>query len=361
MAVNIIIKRTTKTIETNDVIRLFEDYINDSFSGKRTKPNGQKVTKSTIRNYEIVLSNLIRFKDETGFDLKLHIAKNLNARETKQAKAYYLKFYKQFTSYLYDKRNCFDNYVGFCIKHLRTFFNYLIVERGIDIGSFYKNYYCPSEEIQIITLSEEQLKFLIHDEEFNSKIIGTEYEKIRDIFVFGCTVALRVSDILSLTKKNILQKSGDFYINVKSQKTNTSTSIKIPNYAIDIIQKYKGKQKTLLPAISVPWFNKQLKELSSLIPDNYEVVKTRERRGKQVVVYKDPRSKTHYKLSDHITSHTMRRTAITTMLNLGMPEHLVRKISGHAANSKEFFRYVQLSQAFIDEQTDRVFDILNQR
>jgi len=54
----------------------------------------------------------------------------------------------------------------------------------------------------------------------------------------------------------------------------------------------------------------------------------------------------------------MRRTAITSMLCLGMPEHLVRKISGHAANSKEFFRYVLLSQSFIDDETDKVFDKL---
>ena len=54
----------------------------------------------------------------------------------------------------------------------------------------------------------------------------------------------------------------------------------------------------------------------------------------------------------------MRRTAITTMLCLGMPEHLVRKISGHAANSKEFFRYVLLSQSFIDQETDLMFEKL---
>ena len=55
----------------------------------------------------------------------------------------------------------------------------------------------------------------------------------------------------------------------------------------------------------------------------------------------------------------MRRTGITTMLNLGMPEHLVRKISGHAANSREFFRYVELSQSFIDDETDKIFDKIN--
>jgi hypothetical protein len=47
-------------------------------------------------------------------------------------------------------------------------------------------------------------------------------------------------------------------------------------------------------------------------------------------------------------SHIMRRTAITTMLMLGMPEYLVRKISGHSANSKAFYRYVNFGQSYIE-------------
>jgi hypothetical protein len=54
----------------------------------------------------------------------------------------------------------------------------------------------------------------------------------------------------------------------------------------------------------------------------------------------------------------MRRTAITTMLRLGMNEQAVRRISGHAAGSKEFYRYVAYSQTFLDTETDRIFDRL---
>jgi hypothetical protein len=54
----------------------------------------------------------------------------------------------------------------------------------------------------------------------------------------------------------------------------------------------------------------------------------------------------------------MRRTAITTMLRLGMNEQAVRRISGHAPGSKEFYRYVAYSQTFLDSETDRLFDRL---
>jgi integrase len=63
-----------------------------------------------------------------------------------------------------------------------------------------------------------------------------------------------------------------------------------------------------------------------------------------------------YRFCDLVTSHTMRRTAITTMLSLGMTEFMVRKISGHSANSKEFFRYVALSQTYIDKETEALLN-----
>jgi integrase len=86
------------------------------------------------------------------------------------------------------------------------------------------------------------------------------------------------------------------------------------------------------------------------------MIKYRTKRGVKHVVYKNKAKRQHYTMADHITTHTMRRTAITTMLRLGMPDQVVRKISGHAANSKEFYRYVEFAQNYVDEHTDLVFE-----
>ena len=64
---------------------------------------------------------------------------------------------------------------------------------------------------------------------------------------------------------------------------------------------------------------------------------------------------------DVATTHTMRRTAITTMLSLGVPEQLVRKISGHSPSGKEFYRYVLLAQAYQDKEMSKMFDQLNEK
>ena len=356
MATKIKLTRKDKTLNDQLILNLLDDFIKDSSSGKRLKKNGTRIGDSTVDTYRYFKRVFVLFNEEVNFELKLYIIDNLTQTEKVRAANYWRKFYTAFTNFMYNKMGYYDNYVGNIIKTLRTFFNYIITERHINIGLYHKSFYAPKEEIDIITLSHKQLNYIIFDEQFNQLVKNRELEKVKDIFVFGCTVALRVSDLLSLTPKNLIIKNDKYYLTVKSKKTKTKTSIKLPDYAIAIIKKYHKQQKTLLPTISMGYLDLQVKLLGKLLPDDFELIKTRERRGKQVVIYKDAKRKIHYKLSDHITTHTMRRTAITNMLNLGMPEYMVRKISGHAANSKEFFRYVELSQSFMDKETDHFFD-----
>lgn len=260
---------------------------------------------------------------------------------------------------MYDN-NHYDNYVGTKIKILRTFLNYLIKERNIILGDYHKSFYAPVEEIPIIVLNSSQLNYIIYDSNFNAQVAAKKLGTIKDIFVFGCTVALRISDLMTLTKANLIEYNSLNYLKVKSTKTGSDTIIKLPPYCIDILEKYKNQTSTLLPSLSKGYFDVKVKELARLLPDDFELVKTRERRGKPVIIYKDAVNREHFKLSDHVSAHTMRRTAITNMLNLGVPENVVRKISGHAPNSKEFYRYVKLSQTYIDDLTDEYFERLKQ-
>lgn len=355
----ILIRKKEKFLNQDQFYNLLNDFINDSISGIRLKKNGDRIGESTIKNYYYMSKVLKEFLTNSTFEFKLMFIEKISQTERERAQRYWGKFYNNFTAYLYNQLNFFDNYVGQIIKLLKSFLNYLANERCLPIGNFYRRFYVPKEEIQIIALNHHQLNYIIFDEQFNNNIKNKNLEKIKDVFVFGCTVALRVSDLMDLSKENLIIQDGKYYIKVVSQKTNTYTSIKLPSYCVDIIKKYEKKEHhNLLPKFGIVWFNEKLKDLGALLPDNFEIIKTRSKRGKQVIIYKDEKTKTHFKLSDHICTHTMRRTAITNMLRLGMPEHVVRKISGHSANSKEFFRYVKFIQSHIDEETDKFFDKL---
>ena len=48
-------------------------------------------------------------------------------------------------------------------------------------------------------------------------------------------------------------------------------------------------------------------------------------------------------------------TAITTLLIMGVPELIVRKISGHAPGSKEFYRYVSIAQEYLNDEVQNAY------
>jgi integrase len=196
----------------------------------------------------------------------------------------------------------------------------------------------------------EQLNFLIHDEKF-SRSLPFRLEKIKDIFVFGCAVGLRVSDLMRLNKSNLDQNYESYFIKIFSKKTGTFTRIKLPEYAVSIIKKYNGKFPTLLPRIHLYTLNKYSRELAEKAGWTYPADKVRRKKG--IIMKIKTASRKQIRFCDLITSHTMRRTAITTYLQLGMPEQLVRRISGHSSTSKEFFRYVKYSEELFESELDK--------
>ncbi|RZK09690.1 MAG: hypothetical protein EOO43_21030 [Flavobacterium sp.] len=207
--------------------------------------------------------------------------------------------------------------------------------------------------MEILVLSPEQLKFLIHDREFDNKLSPGQ-RRIKDTFVFGCTTGLRYSDLFLLTSKNFELVNGQWYLKVKSVKTKTFSYIKLPAYAVNIYQRYKpdAGKATVFGKISLFNFNKTLKQIGELAGFIHTVEVSREKQGKSQKVTTKAEGQSRF--CDKMSSHMMRRTAITTLLVLGMPEHLVRKISGHSHNSGSFNRYVHYAQGYMDGEIAKV-------
>jgi len=342
------------------LVPLFENFIKDSYKGTRLKADGSKIKSQTVNNYRYVLRYLQEYEMKEGAAIRIKVFRGDNKRAFTAERNYWKKFYLQFTQYLYTQKNCYDNYVGTVIKTIRIFFNYLNREKGIDTGNFYKSFYVCKEEVPIVTLLPEQLQFLINDTEFDQKLSGP-LQKSKAIFVFGCTVALRVSDLFSIRFSDVQQVGDTWFLPVKTIKTGTVVRIKLPAYAVDIIHSFRvnaKKRKTIFPPIPRTRFNNHLKEIAEQAGWVAGMGKSRTKRGihHQLTFAK---SDQQYRFCDLVSSHTMRRTAITTMLMLGMKEHVVKQISGHSNDSKSFYRYVNLVQSYLDNEMDQVFDKLS--
>ncbi|MBX2888000.1 MAG: tyrosine-type recombinase/integrase [Ferruginibacter sp.] len=342
-----------------DFFELYHRFIKDSLTGKRLQVNGKRISAGTIASYSGTLQLLKKFSEEKQFQLRIKPVKSLTKRELVTEKNYWNKFYKRFTDYLYHDCNHFDNYVGLNIKNIRTFFGYLQKTLLIDAGGFHKQLYVRKEEIPIITLLPEELNFFIYNKPYEQSLNST-LRKAKDVFVFGCTVALRFSDLSALRNVNLRKMNDNWYLFTRSKKTAVETQVRLPDYAVEIADKYKKQRGGyLLPRFNIVNLNKYIKRLTEAAGFVQPVPKTRGRRGTIKEIHKTAGDKkSTYRFCDLVSTHTMRRTAITTMLSLGMPEHIVRKISGHSPMSKEFFRYVALAQSYQDKETSQMFEKL---
>ena len=340
--------------KTFSVLKLFEKFIRDMRKGKRLQPDGRRISPKTIENYTYTLLVLKKFCINRGFYLRLLAVSKMNVVELIKERNYWRGFYKKFADYMYNDCNYFDNYVGGTIRKVRAFFNYLNKELVLGIGEFHKSFYTREEEIPVITLQPDQLQFLISNTDFENSLPG-RLKKCKNTFVFGCTVGLRFCDLMDIRLKDLEYANGNCYLSARSKKTDTPTKVKLPSYAVNIItatSRFRKPFERIFTLISLNQFNRNLRALAEKAGWTQEIGKQRSKEGKNIEITMC-RSNKSYRFCDLLSSHVMRRTAITTMLMLGMKEDIVRKISGHAANSKSFFRYVNYAQPSLDDEIDK--------
>jgi integrase len=335
-----------------------QKFIIASRTGRRRLANGRKLTKGTIANYKCCLKLLQEFENKTGDTIKIFTGFRLSKQVFTQQRKCWQQFAYSWSDFLYNK-GYYDNYVSNQFKMLRTLLNYLHKEKGWMVNQFIPGRFIPKEQIPIVVLTPQQLNFLINDVNFHNSLSPC-LQRAKDIFVTGCTVALRISDLQKLTQKNLEECDGKFYLTVYSGKTQTYTRVLLPLYVMNIFKRNVKRCKRLLPPLSNTNLNIQIKKLAEKAGWTHTVVKQRKQRSIAKIQYVDKSNKTLHRFCDLITTHTMRRTAISAMLALGMPEYLVRKVSGHAPGSREFYRYVNLNQQYLDTETERVFNLLSE-
>ena len=341
-------KRATPQIFVSDY---FQQFIKASVSGRRLTASCKRITLGTITNYRYTQRLLLEFEAKTGIPLRIQLLHRASMRTLQKERNYWARFYRQFSDFLYKDKGYYDNYVRNIFKMLKSFFNYLQTEKGFSIGNYHKAFRIPLQKTAPVVLQPERLQFLISDKEFEAEL-NPFLKRAKDIFVFGCTVALRVSDLMGLQKKNIVHSEEEVFLNICTQKTGVEVKIPLPGYAIEIINKYKKKAgKYILPRLSVTNLNIQIKKLIEKAGWNYPLTKAISKQGK-LIELKDHHGKA-WCFHQHFTAHTMRRTAITTLLIMGVPELIVRKISGHAPGSKEFYRYVAIAQEHMDQEVKK--------
>lgn len=298
------------------MLPLFNQFVRDSFNGKRLKPNGQKIRTGTAENYRCAYLLLKEYEEISCIQLRVRTASKMTVAEKKTEYKYWKKFYFQFSRFLYRIKKCFDSYQGQIMKLLRSFFKHLARDKHLDIGEFYKILYVRKEEVEIIALSPEQLSFLINDHNFHLAL-PAHLRRTKEIFSFGCTVALRYSDIFNIRVRDVSQVNGFWYLFVKCLKTGTPVRIKLSDFAVGVFRRFKQKNRGsnfLFKSICLRQFNKNLQAIGESAGWITEVGKLRSMDGKVIEKYRVAGTKCSYRFCDLLSSHIMRKTAITGIL-----------------------------------------------
>jgi integrase len=337
---------------TTPLLHELERFIVASRTGRRRKPDGNKVTGGTIKTYEncLRLVKLLSAKDGAGWEIPTSM--KVSREIFRKTKLYWARFARNFSDFAYGRGN-FDNYVAGLFKVLRTLFHYLEEQYGWPVRHLLPFRLVRTEEIPVLTLSTEQFRYILDDEGFLTGL-SKRQRIVRDIFIVGCATALRVSDLFRIRRRNLVVDGERTWLVMRSQKTGTETRLLLPNFVEDIFSRYHLKAGRLLPKISNVNLNIQIKKLASIAGWTDPILRYRNRRGIPQICGLIHRQKP-IRFCDMLTSHTMRRTGISLLLQMGVPEQLVRQVSGHKPGSREFYRYVSRNQKWQDEQTEKAF------
>lgn len=167
-------------------------------------------------------------------------------------------------------------------------------------------------------------------------------ERTRDIFMFQCYTALRVSDVKQLKRQNITQdKNGDYYIDILTEKDDDRVRYKLAKRAVHIYEKYKNnvyENELAFPIISNVKYNEHLKELGKAAGLNGEWIDYEYRLNEKIVV-KIPKR--------NLSTHTARRTFIVTAMNEGISLDLIALITSHS-DVKAMQPYIKMNNKGTD-------------
>jgi len=190
-----------------------------------------------------------------------------------------------------------------------------------------------------ITIIRESLEGT-RSKHFGNELKVTNWELVKDVFLFMSSVGCRYSDIEHFKVRHFDFKSNVQTLTWIQQKTNKNVSVPVTDISGNIFKKYsrgKSLEQRLFPKISQQKFNKHLKLLLRDLKFN-RLVSHPKMKGSEIIDNDDKQ------LWELISSHSGRRSFIKNLIDLGnMDYKTIMKLSGHRSYS-EFLKYVSVNQ-----------------
>lgn len=207
-----------------------------------------------------------------------------------------------------------DNTINKRFSGLKTFYLWIENRNNITFKKSTHSFSVPKYDNNIIVLDNNDIKQFLEKE-----IINETWIKIRDLFVCNCYMGLRISDLKTIVKSDFqVDEDGDYFLVKENQKTKFYVEIPIQPISLDILKKYDFE----LPKFSDQYFNRELKNILKKYELFSETIVKKRRSNKDIQDKK-------YLRRELITSHTCRRSYITTCISKNVPLNSLMLSTGH--------------------------------
>lgn len=265
---------------------------------KENDYTGNSISNSTLKRYKCNKTLLEDF--EKNSKIKVTLGKFDD------------KLYNKFLKYCIEEKKHSANTVHRNVGLLKTFLLWALNRKytyNNDFIAFKKPAKFITDEI---ALNYEQVELIYKYDLAKNKRL----EKVRDLFVFGCTTGMRFGNYSTISKSDL---EGNFIrvIDLKSKSKNLA--IPLNSISKSILEKYDYN----LPSITNQKMNEYIKEVFKELKFTDEIKKT--------MKYGDELVDQKAEFWTRISSHTARRSFITIMKNKRVPDKVIMSYTGHTS------------------------------
>lgn len=256
-------------------------------------------------------------------NLKRHLQNFQKKQKTFEFESIDMVFYKSFVDHLTIKLKMAPNTIGKLITNLKVFMREAL-EDGLTTNNIFthRKFKSVTSKSDTVYLNKDEIKALLAIDLSKQP----RYEKVRDIFVVGCYIALRHSDLSKIKPENI--ENG--MIDMIQTKTGKQVIIPMLNEVVTILEKYNNT----LPGISNQKYNAYM----------YEVCKQCEVLAKEITIFEIKGGKKITRVEpkyEFVSSHTARRSFATNEYKAGdLSISEIMSLTGHTTE-KSFYLYIR--------------------
>lgn len=185
------------------------------------------------------------------------------------------------------------------------------------------------------------------DQIYNADMTGWPQMLIdhRDMFIFQCLVGCRHSDLIRLTKDNIVDGFLE-YIPQKNLRRGNGSAVRVPlnDKAKELLKRHAGNGDRLFPFHCRQSYNADIKLLLNLLGVRRVVT----------VLNRKTHLEEQHPIYELASSHLARRTFIGNLYKKVKDQELVASLTGHAPGSKAFARYRTIDDDIKQELIEKI-------